>query len=87
MGVTNNSVNQVGALINALKFRNNKEVSNVIFFAGGGTNSATPAYSAQTLGKIALIKAVELLNDEIEDVKFFILGPKYKEFYIFNLII
>ncbi len=84
MGVTNNSVNQVGALINALKFRNNKEVSNVIFFAGGGTNSATPAYSAQTLGKIALIKAVELLNDEIEDVKFFILGPGWVKTKIHN---
>ena len=47
----------------------------MIFFAGGGTNSPTPAYSAQTLGKISLIKSVELLNDEIDDTKFMILGP------------
>ena len=83
-GVTNNSVHQIGALMNALKFRNKKNISNVIFFAGGGTNSATPAYSAQTLGKISLIKAVELLNDEIEDVKFVILGPGWVKTKIHN---
>ena len=83
-GVTNNSVYQIGALINALEFRNKDSISNVIFFAGGGTNSATPAYSSQTLGKITLIKAVELLNDEIDDVKFVILGPGWVKTKIHN---
>ena len=42
--------------------------SKVIFFAGGGTNSANPYYSSYTLGKISLIKAVELLANEINFV-------------------
>ena len=57
-GVNNNSMYQVAAFISALPFANINRVSDAIFFAGGGTNSATPFYSAQTLGKISLIKAV-----------------------------
>ncbi len=74
-GVTNNSTNQIAALMKALPYRKKNFTSNAIFFAGGGTNNATPAYSAQTLGKIALIKAVELIDYEIEDLKCTILGP------------
>lgn len=47
----------------------------VIFFAGGGTNSAPKDYSAYTVSKIALIKLVELLNEEMDSVCFTILGP------------
>ena len=47
----------------------------VIFFAGGGTNSAPVNFSAYTLSKIALIKAVEILDAEHNDVCFTILGP------------
>ncbi|OHC71192.1 MAG: hypothetical protein A3H93_15790 [Rhodocyclales bacterium RIFCSPLOWO2_02_FULL_63_24] len=47
----------------------------VIYFAGGGTNSATTNYSAYTVSKIALIKMCELLDAEIPDVRFSILGP------------
>jgi len=47
----------------------------VIFFAGGGTNSAPVNFSAYTLSKIALIKAVELLDAEHDDICFTILGP------------
>lgn len=83
-GVSANSVYQIGALINALKFRNKKITPSVIFFAGGGTNSATPAYSAQNLGKITLIKTVEMLNDEIDDTKFIILGPGWVKTKIHN---
>ena len=50
-------------------------MTTVIFFAGGGTNSATTFYSAQTLGKISLIKSIELLDYEIDNIKAFILGP------------
>jgi NAD(P)-dependent dehydrogenase (short-subunit alcohol dehydrogenase family) len=46
-----------------------------LFFAGGGTNNATVNYSAYTLAKIALIKAVELLAAEIGDCRFSIVGP------------
>jgi NAD(P)-dependent dehydrogenase (short-subunit alcohol dehydrogenase family) len=47
----------------------------VLFFAGGGTNSATVNYSAYTASKIALIKMCELLDAEIKDTRFTILGP------------
>ena len=74
-GVNYNSIYQVAAFLNALPYANNKIVSDAIFFAGGGTNSATPFYSSQTLGKISLIKSVELLDYELEKVKVSILGP------------
>ena len=47
----------------------------VLFFAGGGTNSAPVNYSAYTVSKIALMKMVELLAAELPNVKFLIVGP------------
>lgn len=47
----------------------------VLFFAGGGTNGATLNYSAYTVSKIALIKMCELLDAELPDVRFSIVGP------------
>jgi NAD(P)-dependent dehydrogenase (short-subunit alcohol dehydrogenase family) len=47
----------------------------VLFFAGGGTNSAPTKYSAYTVSKIALIKMCELLDAEIPDTRFVIAGP------------
>ena len=47
----------------------------VLFFAGGGTNNATVNYSAYTVSKIALIKMCELLDKEVRDTNFAILGP------------
>jgi short-subunit dehydrogenase len=47
----------------------------VLFFAGGGTNNSVVNYSSYTLSKIALIKMCELLDTEILDVKFSIIGP------------
>jgi len=47
----------------------------VIYFAGGGTNCATSNYSAYTASRLALIKMCELLDAEIPDVRFAILGP------------
>ena len=47
----------------------------VIFFAGGGTNNATLNYSAYTISKIASIKMCELLDAEIKNIRFTILGP------------
>ncbi len=46
-----------------------------IFFAGGGTNSAPRNFSAYTVSKIALIKMTELLDAEIADTRFVIIGP------------
>ena len=47
----------------------------VLFFAGGGTNNAVVNYSAYTVSKIALIKMCELLDAEIPDTRFAIVGP------------
>ena len=47
----------------------------VVFTAGPGTNSANKYYSAYTVSKISLIKMIELLDFEIEDMKFLIIGP------------
>jgi NAD(P)-dependent dehydrogenase (short-subunit alcohol dehydrogenase family) len=47
----------------------------VLFFAGGGTNNATLNFSAYTVSKIALIKMCELLDAEVQDTRFAIVGP------------
>jgi len=47
----------------------------VLFFAGGGTNNSVDRYSAYTVSKTALIKMVELLDTEIPDTRFSIIGP------------
>ncbi|HVA45091.1 MAG TPA: SDR family oxidoreductase [Pirellulales bacterium] len=46
-----------------------------LLFAGGGANGATLNYSAYTLSKVALVKAVELLAAEVTDCRFAIVGP------------
>lgn len=50
-----------------------------LFFAGGGTNSATINFSSYTVSKIALIKMVELLDAERQDLSFVIVGPGWVE--------
>lgn len=45
-----------------------------VFFAGAGTNSPAPAYSAYCLGKISLIKMCELLDAECPELNAFIIG-------------
>jgi NAD(P)-dependent dehydrogenase (short-subunit alcohol dehydrogenase family) len=47
------------------------------FFAGGGTNNPFTRYSAYCLGKIALIKMCELIDDETPDLNAFIIGPGF----------
>lgn len=49
--------------------------ASVCFFAGAGTSGPAPTYSAYAVSKVALVKAVELLDDESPDCKFFIIGP------------
>ncbi|MAU76979.1 MAG: hypothetical protein CL831_08945 [Crocinitomicaceae bacterium] len=74
-GVNINSTLQIATLVNLMPFRCKTLRPCAVFFAGGGTNSATPYYSAQTLGKISLIKSMELLSSEYIDTTFFTLGP------------
>lgn len=46
----------------------------IIFFAGGGTNSAFDNYSAYCIGKLSLIKMTELLDSECPDLQVSIIG-------------
>ena len=52
-----------------------QSVPTVLFFAGGGSNSAPILFSAYTVSKIALTKMCELLDAEQDDTKFVIIGP------------
>jgi len=61
-------------IVHALLPNRNKDAC-VMFFAGGGTNNAPQNYSAYTLSKIALIKMTELLDAEVPDTRFAIVGP------------
>jgi NAD(P)-dependent dehydrogenase (short-subunit alcohol dehydrogenase family) len=56
----------------------------ILFFAGGGTNNATLNYSAYTVSKIALMKMTELLDAEIDNARFCILGPGWVKTKIHN---
>ncbi len=69
-----NSVAQLRALHAAHPFRRLGQTCHVVFFAGGGTNNPFPAYSAYCLGKIALIKMCELLDNENPDLNVFAVG-------------
>lgn len=73
-----NLINQLRLLHHLLPCRKTPEGNRmplVLFFAGGGTNSAPVNFSAYTLSKIALIKTVELLDAEYTDTRFTIIGP------------
>jgi len=72
-----NVTNQLRIVKELLPNRNTNNILGpcVLFFAGGGTNNATVSYSAYTISKIALIKICELLNAEISDTRFVIVGP------------
>lgn len=73
-----NLLRQLRILHRLLPYRNTKpEIPEpcVLFFAGGGTNGAVVRYSSYTLAKIALIKMTELLDAELPEVRFTIIGP------------
>lgn len=73
--VNANFIGMLRFLHRCLGFQSAEKLRTVIFFAGGATNSATERYSAYTMSKIASIKICELLDFEIPDIKFVILGP------------
>lgn len=58
-----------------LPSRNRVDRPTVIFFAGAGTNSSAVNYSAYALSKVSLIKMCELLDAEMPDTRFAIIGP------------
>lgn len=47
----------------------------IVFFSGAGSAGTANNYFCYALSKIALIKAVELLDSEVSEVSFSILGP------------
>ena len=58
--------------------------ASILTWAGPATNNANKYYSAYTLSKIALIKSMELLDHEIKNCKFTILGPGWVKTKIHN---
>ena len=71
--LTINLINPLRLLHKLLPFR--QEKASVLFFAGGGTNNTPTHYSGYILSKIASIKMCELLDAEIPDTRFVIIGP------------
>ena len=84
-----NFTNQLRILHRLLKNSNHKNEFSptVLFFAGGGVNSAPINYTAYTVSKIALIKMVELLAAELPEIKFVIVGPGWVNTKIHNTIL
>lgn len=76
-GVHLNFIEQLRVVHNLLPFRNlnGSQEPCVLFFAGGGTNNAVVHYSSYTVSKIALIKMCELLDAEVPNTRFVIVGP------------
>ncbi len=72
-----NFTNQMRLIVGLLPLKSNSAVGQpiVVTFAGGGTNSAPVGFSAYTLGKIALIKGMEVMAEEFQDVTFVNIGP------------
>lgn len=52
-----------------------KPDASVCFFSGAGTSNSARTYSAYSASKMMLYKMTELLDDEEDGCKFFILGP------------
>lgn len=74
-GIQVNLLGQLHLLHALLPHRNRTNHPSVLFFAGGGANGAVLNYSCYTLSKIALTKMCELLDAEIPDTSFCIVGP------------
>lgn len=56
-------------------WHNHKPGASVCFLAGANPNRAGPNYSAYYTGKMALLKAIETIDAETPDAKFFALAP------------
>lgn len=68
-----NFINQLYVIHQMLDTRQSNAL--VVLFAGGGTNGTADRFSAYTISKIALIKMSELLDSEIPDTRFVVIGP------------
>jgi NADP-dependent 3-hydroxy acid dehydrogenase YdfG/2-polyprenyl-3-methyl-5-hydroxy-6-metoxy-1,4-benzoquinol methylase len=70
-----NSLDQLRIFHRIYSFRNKEKISDVVFFAGPGTNNAISNYTAYALSKITLIKMCEFIDFETRDVNIFLVGP------------
>ena len=70
-----NSTGQLRVLHGLYPHRRRGQVCHAGFFAGGGTNGPFTCYSAYAAAKIFLIKMCELLDNEVQDLNAFIVGP------------
>lgn len=70
-----NSIEQLRVLYELYPVRNKKDISNVVYFAGGEINKPGINFSAYSASKIFLIKMCEVLNAENKDINAFIVGP------------
>jgi len=82
-----NSLDQLRAVHALYPVRNTKGISDVVFFAGGGSNGAVVNFSAYTIGKIILTKMCEFLDAENLDLNIFIVGPGWTKTKIHQMII
>lgn len=72
-----NFTKQVRVLHTLLPLRRSGSQPSICFLAGGGTNNPFRNFSAYCVSKIALIKMVELIDDECSDINCFIIGPGF----------
>ncbi|MBI3955302.1 SDR family oxidoreductase, partial [Candidatus Gottesmanbacteria bacterium] len=79
-----NAISQLRILHGIYPLRNKKGISNAVFFAGGGVNSAVLDMSAYTVSKIMLIKMCEILDAECPDLNIFAVGPGWTKTKIHN---
>ena len=82
--IISNAIMPCRILKSLYPYRSKNHIPSVCFFAGGGTNGTFTNYSSYCLSKIFLIKMCELLDDEVSDLKTFILGPGYTKTKIHN---
>ena len=82
-----NAIEQLRVLHEISPLRAKGVTSNVVFFAGPGTNNAVKNFSALTASKIMLIKMCELLDAENEDLNVFIVGPGWTKTKTHELIL
>ncbi len=70
-----NGLEQLRTLHALYPYRNKKTISDVVYFAGSGANSAVKNITAYAISKIILMKMCEYLDAENEDLNVFIVGP------------
>ncbi len=79
-GVQVNFTSPVLVARRLFKFMNQSDFAPlVLFFSGGGNHNAPVNFSSYISSKIALIKMVELLDSEIETLKFCVVGPGWMD--------